>query len=220
MCLLFYAAFPLSSLPIAYVFYLSEQTLLQDIPLANFDAKRLLSFSSFRHLDGSNIWLFQHPLYATCCSMKFSSFHSIFKITRQDTEYPLCTDSDHDHIEVYFSDVGLRKYLGSIIQGRNISEERNLRAQVMLQRLEGVFARENADGTPFETPGLPNQKGIQFSGDAWTREQAIALGDSTTLMSFTVPRKELLSRAFRARRHFCQAQSSPAIYSMGHQLLH
>lgn len=152
----------------------------QDIRKANFEPKEPWSISgSFKHVHQTNIWLYQHASYATCSSVKFSNFACVLGVKELALEeYPACPHDDHDYLKVYFADNrGVQKYLRYILQN-NISEERRSRVVVMQQKLQAVFTSQNASGTVFETPGLPEQNGINFTENAWTKRLSLALQEN------------------------------------------
>lgn len=159
------------------------QIIFQDIRRANFVPKSS-SWSisgSFKRVDNTNIWLYQHSSYSISSSVDFSNFSSVLFIEQKKAEYPLCPHKDHDHFKVYFEDnLSLMEYLE---QTSNDEEQAKLQ---MLQRLKDVFNAKDASNTPFETPGLPNQRGTQFSENAWTKRLAVALQERLLEFGLTV----------------------------------
>ena len=138
---------------------------------------------SFKHVNDTNIWLYQHSSYATCSSVKFSNFSNVLDIEHRKAEYPLCPYKDHDNFKVYFEDnLCLMQYLEHTCK---LNPEEQAKLQ-MLQRLKHAFQVRDASNTPFETPGLPDQRGIQFDENAWSKRLARALQELLLEFGMTV----------------------------------
>lgn len=135
----------------------------------------------------NNIWLYQHSSHAICSALKYSNFRDVFTIQHVDTEYPECPHDDHDHFKVFLCDnVGLKKYLQRTVAIPGLRQERRLKLQGMLDRLQDVLLTHNTSGTPYETPGLADQNGIHFSEDAWSKRLSSCLQELLNERGVTV----------------------------------
>ena len=131
-----------------------------------------LSNTAFQHIEGTNIWVFQHTIHAACSGVTFKHFNDALTIGRGTCGSCICFGVQPSHVMLepfFYDNISLERIYSERIRRHPPGQEQEVE---LLHRVRKVLQDPNnlcAAPDEFSTGGAPlDVRGCMLNEDTWS----------------------------------------------------